>query len=68
MPLKENTAIIVYPTFEDMDEARTRRAASCDPVKGLAETVELILRVYGVSRQDLKKRFQKNTITILRTK
>lgn len=68
MSLKENKVLTIYPTFEKMEEARILRAAACDPVKGLAETVELILRVYGTSREALKNRFKKNTITIFRAK
>ena len=57
--------IHIHTSVEEMDANRLRHAAALDPVEGLRQTVELILRVYGVTREDLRKRgpFKKITIT-----
>ncbi len=59
-----NKDIKIYQSFEEMESDRSRHAASMDPVQGLRETVELILRAYGTSRAELKKRPRPTRITI----
>lgn len=48
--------ISIYQTPKDMEEMRHRRVASIDPAERIQETVDLILRVYGLSRLDLEDR------------
>lgn len=61
----EKNHLHIYNSFEQMEEAEHRKAAEKDPVSGLQETVELILRVYDVSRDDLNQRKSNNRIKIL---
>ena len=61
----ENNQLHIYNSIEQMEEAAHRKAAEKDPVSGLQETVELILRVYGVTREDLNQRKGNNRIRIL---
>ena len=58
-----NKVITIHQSFAEMECDRSRHAASLDPVEGLRQTVELILRAYGTGRDELKLRFQKNKIT-----
>ncbi len=61
--MSTNRDIKIYLSFEEMEADRLRQAASLNPEEGLRQTVELILRVYGITREDLSKRFLKNKIT-----
>jgi hypothetical protein len=65
--MSPNRNITIHHSFEEMEVARSRDAASVDPVIGLRQTVELILRVYGTNRNELKSRFEKNMIIITAT-
>ncbi len=62
---RENNQLHIYTSIEQMEEAEHRKDAEKDPVSGLQETVELILRVYGVTREDLHQRKSNNRIKIL---
>jgi len=55
----------IFSSIEDMEVERYRNAALQDRVEGLRKTVELILRVYGVSRETLLQRPKARTITII---
>jgi hypothetical protein len=46
----------VFRTIEEMDKDRRKLAAELDPMKGLAQTTELILQVYDVTREELSQR------------
>lgn len=59
-----NKDIKIYQTLEEMESDRYRHAASVDPLQGLRETVELILRAYGATREELNKRPRPTQITI----
>ncbi len=52
----------IFKSFEEADEAEARDAAIQSPVERIRETVELILRVYGVSREQLMSRTKKLNI------
>lgn len=39
-----------------MENDRLRESAEMDPMEGIAQTTELILRVYGLTRQELAQR------------
>ena len=62
-----NKIITIHQSFEEMESARYRHAASVDPVQVLRDTVELILRVYGTTREELKKRPRPTQITFTKT-
>ena len=55
----------VFQSHEAMENDRLKVAAEMDPVEGLAQTIELILRAYGTSREELslRKRTKKITFT-----
>jgi hypothetical protein len=46
--------LTIFKTINEMETTRLQQAAGLDPVTGLARTVELILRVYGVSREQMQ--------------
>ena len=48
--------IRIYYSFEEAAEAEAFASAEQSPEDRIRETVELILRVYGVSREELKSR------------
>lgn len=56
--------LTIHQSFEEMESARYRYAASIDPVQGLRETVDLIVRVYGTSREELNSRPRPCRVTI----
>ncbi len=58
--------IRIFKSFEEAEEAEAMEIARQSPVERLRETVERILRVYGVTREQLKARDKKLHITILR--
>jgi len=66
--MSPNRDITIHHSFEEMETAQARDAASLDPVEGLRQTVELILRVYSTNREELKKRVRANRITITQYK
>ncbi|MES2703143.1 MAG: hypothetical protein V4649_10915 [Bacteroidota bacterium] len=57
--------ISIFTSFEDAARAEALVAAQQSPIERLRETVELILRVYGVTREELNNRKKSNRITIL---
>ena len=56
----------VYHSFEEQAAAEALDAANQPPLERIRETVELILRVYGVTREQLVARRKKLHITITR--
>jgi hypothetical protein len=57
----------IFNSWEEAAEAEAMDSAKQSPVERLRETVELILRVYGVTREELSKRAKKLHITITRS-
>ncbi len=56
--------------FQSQEEAETyfaKKNAKQDPVSRLRETVELILRTYGYSREELNIRIPNNNIIVHRS-
>lgn len=51
-----------FTSFEEMDEYDRLQTLKQSPEKRLQETVELILRVYGLTRESLKNRKRDNII------
>lgn len=68
---KQSPAIIksrhlqVYDSFEDASAKEAQRTLEQPPIERLRETVGLILRVYGLNRENLKNRPKSNTITFI---
>jgi len=62
----ESKPLHIFQNIEEMEEAKYLEISKLDPIERLAKTVELILRVYGVTREDLDNRVRSNRITITR--
>lgn len=58
--------IHIYNSFEEQQAADIAAELAKSPVERLRETVELILRVYGVTREELKSRPKSKRINIVR--
>ena len=58
----------IFGSFEEAAEAEAQDTVRQSPVERIKETVELILRAYGVTREDLKTRERKHHVTIIRRK
>jgi hypothetical protein len=56
----------IYSNFEEAEAAQIKKVACQSPEERIKETVELILRAYGVTREELKDRKTNNTVTIHR--
>ncbi len=63
---KRSMRLRIFKSFEEAAEADAADIANQAPVERLRETVELILRVYGVTREQLKARDKKFHINITR--
>ena len=63
-----NNRIHFFNSFEDASRDEAKFIINQSPIDRLRQTVELILRVHNVTRQDLKERKSSNRITIIRTK
>jgi hypothetical protein len=57
---------VVFQTLEELEAYRVKQATESDPVERLARTVELILRVYRMTREELNSRVRDGKITITR--
>ena len=58
--------IMLFKSFEEQEEYEMEQLARQDPVKCLKDTVELILRAYGFTRETLSKRKTSGKIKIIR--
>jgi len=58
----------VFRSHEEMEIDRLKHIAEMDPIECLAYATDLILRAYGVSRQDLLQRTESGKITFAKTK
>jgi hypothetical protein len=61
-----NKKLHIFHSFEAMEEAADMAAANKTPIERIRDTVQLILRVYGVTQDDLNKRKKNGRITITR--
>lgn len=59
-----NKRMIFFNSFEEENEYNAKQAAAENPVIRLKNTVEIILRVYGFTRESLLKRESSNAIFI----
>ena len=55
----------IYNSHEEAAADEVKRVAEQSPIARIKEAVELILRVYNVSRQELSNRPKNNRITIV---
>jgi hypothetical protein len=63
---KKKMKLRIFRSFEEAAEAEAADDARKPPMEGLKETVELILRVYGVTREQLIANRKKMRLTIIR--
>jgi hypothetical protein len=56
----------VFKSWEEAEEAAAKAISLQSPVERIRETVALILRVYGVTQEELNNRRKKLHIKILR--
>lgn len=63
-PKYSKGTVRIYHSFEEAERADLQYAADQNPIERLRETVELILRVYGVTREMLLKQKPNNRVTI----
>ena len=64
----EKMKLRIFSSFEESNEADAMDAATQDPVERLRETVERILGVYGVTREQITARHKNLTVNITRRK
>jgi len=60
--------IRIYTSFDEQAAAEAADVAKQPPMERIKETVELILRVYGVTREQLNNRKRSNRINIIQYK
>ena len=58
----------MYHSFEEANNAFFTTASDQTPLERIKETVELILRVYGLTQAELNKRPRSNRITLTHRK
>jgi hypothetical protein len=63
---QKNHKIRIFHSFEEAEEADLEEILNIAPVDRVRYTVDLILRMYKLTREDLKKRIPNNKITITR--
>jgi len=62
---KTKNRIRIFKSFEEAKETEVQDIIKQSPIDRLRDTVELILRVHQVSRQDLKNRTATGKIRII---
>lgn len=63
-----NSRLHFFSSFEDASKDEAKFIVDQSPIDRLRQTVELILRVHNVTRQDLKEKKSSSRINIIRTK
>ncbi len=56
----------IFSSFEEAEIFQIKSILKQTPAQRIKDTVELILRIYGVTREQLKERKRDNKVTILR--
>jgi hypothetical protein len=54
----------IYDSFEDMNLEDVRQAARIDPISGIIQTLDLIMKIYGVTEEELTQKQYPETLTI----
>ena len=62
--MQQSSGIRIYKSFEEQAAAEAAEVVKQAPMERIRETVELILRVYGVTREELKARPKSKRIII----
>lgn len=55
----------IFHSFEEAEAYDLKQMAMKDPIQNIIDTVDLILRVYGTSREELINRIPDNKIRII---
>jgi CRISPR-associated endonuclease Csn1 len=63
--LYQKSPIKIFHSFEDAEKDEINMSLSQSPIERIRETVELILRAYDVTREELKKRTPSKSIKII---
>ena len=63
-----NPELRIFHSFAEAEQADLEATLKMDPIERVRQTVELILRAYGFTREELLKRKPSSKITILRSK
>lgn len=58
-------AVRIFSSFSEAEAYELEQIAKQDPIQRIHETVELILRVYGFSREELNQRTPDNRIKLI---
>ena len=61
----QKSHIKIFHSFEDAEKDEIKTALTQTPIERIKETVELILRAYNTTREDLKNRSSSKTIKII---
>ena len=59
-----NPELKIYNSFEEQEDDQRKYSASLTPIERLRQTVELIIRSYGYTRESLKSQDSDNKVTI----
>lgn len=54
----------IFESFQQVDDFELRQSVAQNPEERIRETVQLIMRVYGVTEETLLKRKRNNKVTI----
>lgn len=65
-PFMKGMKLRVFHSWEEAEAADIQESLHQSPVERIRETVSLILRVYGVTEEDLNRRRGKLKINIIR--
>lgn len=65
-PVAAHHSLKIFSSFEEAEVFQIKSILKQSPAERIRDTVELILRIYGVTREQLKERKSDNKITILR--
>lgn len=65
-PLASFHSLKIFSSFEEAEVFNIKNILKQSHAERIRETVELILRVYGLTREQLNERKRDNKITILR--
>ena len=66
--MNNNNRIKIFNSFEESKQDEINYIINQSPIERLRQTVELILRVYNVTRESLKEKKYSNKITIIKSK
>lgn len=65
-PVSAYHSLKIFSSFEDAEIFQIKSILKQSPAERIKDTVELILRAYGLTRKQLKERKRDNRISILR--